>query len=104
MWRAGDLGQFVIDVIDKSTIAAELIQLLLQLLSSPMKPAHYGTDWNIKDFCDFFVGKSLYVGEKNGCPVLVRQLFEGVDDVAIGDLFEQYVFGASPDGCKGVAS
>ena len=51
-------------------------QRLLQRFSSPMQPAHHGSDRNVHDLGDLLVGETLDVGQQHGHAELLGQRLE----------------------------
>ena len=62
----GGLGIVRPRPVGEPPLDGELVQLLLQRLSSPVQPAHHGADRDVEDLGDLLVGEALDVGEQHG--------------------------------------
>src|SRR4051812_3890674 len=85
-------------LVDESSLSAELVQPLLQGLSSAVEATHDRTDRNIEDLGDLLVGKAFHVAEQHGDPELLGQRLERLFDLALGEPFEDLLLGALAGG------
>src|SRR5439155_5346245 len=79
----------------QATLCGELVQRLLQRLSSAMQPAHHRTDGDVEDLGDLLVRKAFHVGEQHGQPEVLRERLDRTLHLGLGEQVHELVFGAA---------
>src|SRR5262245_20145404 len=73
----------------------ELVQPLLERLSSPMETTHDRSDRDVEDLGDLFVGESLHVRQQHGHPEVLRQRLQRLLHLCVGEPLEELLLGAA---------
>src|SRR4051794_3424539 len=79
----------------QATFGGELVQRLLQRLSSAMQPTHHGTDRDVEDVGDLLVGEALDIGEEDGQPEVLGQRLDRLLDLGLREEVHELVLGAA---------
>src|SRR4051794_9180767 len=64
----GLLDVVVLGSVDQASVDGELVQPLLERLSSAMQPTHHRPDRDVEDLGDLLVGEALHVGQEDRHP------------------------------------
>src|SRR5919106_4842148 len=96
-WRASlqsDMG-VVRGGSSQVALHGELVQPLLERLSSPMETTHHRTNRDVEDLGDLLVGEPLDVGQQHRHAEVLGQRLQRLLHLGVGEPLEQLVLGAA---------